>query len=216
MSRTERLFDLIQLLRRHRLPVSGKSLAEELGISLRTLYRDMSTLQSFGAPIEGEPGVGYVLKPGFLLPPLMFSDDEIEAMVLGSRWVAQRTDTQLKIAAQNVLAKLSRIEYLKIHWKKSRDLTLDGFNCNDLQQELLLCVTKIKNAKDINQLMQAEAELTKKLYSYAANRTQYGKFNREREATDKANTFLNHGNYLAYGLAATTLWVLVEFLMALQ
>ena len=109
MSRTERLFDLIQLLRRHRLPVSGKSLSEELGVSLRTLYRDIITLQSFGAPIEGEPGVGYVLKPGFMLPPLMFSDDEIEAMVLGSRWVAQRADTQLKTAAQNVLAKISAV-----------------------------------------------------------------------------------------------------------
>ncbi|HAU0866219.1 TPA: type I-F CRISPR-associated endonuclease Cas1, partial [Legionella pneumophila] len=56
--------------------------------------------------------------------------------------------------------------------------------------------------------MQNEAELTKQLYRYAANRTQYGKFIREREAIDKANIFLNHGNYLAYGLAATTLWVL--------
>ncbi|HHF7367800.1 TPA: helix-turn-helix transcriptional regulator [Legionella bozemanae] len=109
MSRTERLFDLIQLLRRHRLPVSGKNLSKELGVSLRTLYRDIITLQSFGAPIEGEPGVGYVLKPGFMLPPLMFSDDEIEAMVLGSRWVAQRADTQLKTAAQNVLAKISAV-----------------------------------------------------------------------------------------------------------
>lgn len=109
MSRTERLFDLIQILRRHRLPVSGKNLAEELGISLRTLYRDIGTLQCLGAPIEGEPGIGYVLKPGFVLPPLMFADDEIEAMVLGARWVAQRADTQLKLAAQNVLAKISAI-----------------------------------------------------------------------------------------------------------
>ncbi len=109
MSRTERLLDLIQLLRRHRLPVSGKSLAEELGISLRTLYRDVITLQSFGAPIEGEPGVGYVLKPGFMLPPLMFSDDEIEAMVLGARWVTQRADSQLKMAAEHVLAKIAAV-----------------------------------------------------------------------------------------------------------
>ncbi|VEG92571.1 type I-F CRISPR-associated endonuclease Cas1f [Legionella spiritensis] len=103
---------------------------------------------------------------------------------------------------------LSRIEYLKINWKKSRELTAEGFNYNDLDQELSSCETKIKNAADVNKLMQAEAELTKQLYRYAANRTSYGKFSREREATDKANTFLNHGNYLAYGLAATTLWVL--------
>ncbi|MFU8797772.1 MAG: type I-F CRISPR-associated endonuclease Cas1f [Gammaproteobacteria bacterium] len=103
---------------------------------------------------------------------------------------------------------LSRIEYLKINWKKSRDLIAEGFCDNDLHQELLTCETKIHKASDVNKLMQAEAELTKQLYRYAANRTQQGKFSRERESTDKANTFLNHGNYLAYGLAATTLWVL--------
>ncbi|MGM9454121.1 helix-turn-helix transcriptional regulator [Legionella bozemanae] len=109
MSRTERLLDLIQLLRRHRFPVSGVSLAQELGISLRTLYRDISMLKGQGAPIEGEAGMGYVLRPGFTLPPLMFTADEIEAIVLGSRWVADRTDTQLKVAAQNALAKIAAV-----------------------------------------------------------------------------------------------------------
>lgn len=109
MSRTERLLDLIQILRRHRYPISGASLAEELGISLRTLYRDIATLQAQGAEIEGEAGVGYVLRPGFLLPPLMFSSDEIEAIVLGSRWVADRADTGLKQAAQNALAKIAAV-----------------------------------------------------------------------------------------------------------
>ncbi|MCP0914909.1 YafY family transcriptional regulator [Legionella sp. 27cVA30] len=109
VSRTERLFALIQLLRCHRLPVSGAILAERLGVSLRTLYRDIATLQVFGAPIEGEPGMGYVLKPGFMLPPLMFSEDEIEAIVLGARWVTKRADSQLKFAAQNVLAKIAAI-----------------------------------------------------------------------------------------------------------
>ncbi|TJX42529.1 MAG: HTH domain-containing protein, partial [Mesorhizobium sp.] len=75
MSRSERLLDLIQSLRRHRRPVSGQALADELGISIRTLYRDIVTLQGQGAPIEGEAGLGYVLKPGFMLPPLMFSDE---------------------------------------------------------------------------------------------------------------------------------------------
>ena len=85
MSRSERLFSLLQALRRYRRPVSGKALAQELGVSMRTLYRDIATLQAQGADIEGEPGVGYVLRPGFILPPLMFSEDEIEALVLGSR-----------------------------------------------------------------------------------------------------------------------------------
>ena len=78
MSRAERLLDLIQILRRHRQPVSGRTLADELGISLRTLYRDIATLQAQGASIDGEPGLGYILRPGFMLPPLMFAEEEIE------------------------------------------------------------------------------------------------------------------------------------------
>lgn len=109
MSRTQRLFDLIQILRRHRYPVTGKQLADELDVSLRTLYRDIATLQAQGASIEGEPGLGYVLRPGFILPPLMFSEEEIEALVLGSRWVARRTDKKLRLAATNVLAKISAV-----------------------------------------------------------------------------------------------------------
>lgn len=109
MSRTQRLFDLIQMLRRHRYPVTGKQLADELNVSLRTFYRDIATLQAQGASIEGEPGLGYMLRPGFMLPPLMFSEEEIEALVLGSRWVARRTDKKLRLAAINVLAKISAV-----------------------------------------------------------------------------------------------------------
>src|SRR5271168_1352979 len=106
MSRAERLLSLIEILHRRRAPVSGAKLAEELGVSLRSLYRDIATLQGQGATIEGEAGVGYILKPGFLLPPLMFSEPEIEAIVLGSRWVAQRGDGELSTAARNALAKI--------------------------------------------------------------------------------------------------------------
>ena len=109
MSRAERLLDLIQLLRRHRRPVSGATLADELGVSLRTLYRDIATLNAQGAKIDGEPGVGYMLRPGFLLPPLMFSEEEIEALVLGSRWVAERGDAPLARAARNALAKIGAV-----------------------------------------------------------------------------------------------------------
>ncbi|WP_342362456.1 YafY family protein [Terrarubrum flagellatum] len=109
MARSERLLDLLQVLRRHRRPVSGQSLAEELGISIRTLYRDIATLQAQGAGIEGEPGVGYVLKPGFMLPPLMFAEEELEALVLGSRWVADRADERLGLAARNALAKIAAV-----------------------------------------------------------------------------------------------------------
>jgi predicted DNA-binding transcriptional regulator YafY len=107
--RARRLLDLVQLLRRHRRPVAGAVLARELGVSLRTLYRDIAALQAQGAGIEGEAGVGYVLRPGFLLPPLMFSAGEIEALVLGSRWVSERADGPLGQAARNVLAKVGAV-----------------------------------------------------------------------------------------------------------
>ena len=109
MSRAQRLLDLIQQLRGYRRPVSGAVLAEALGISLRTLYRDIDTLNAQGAHIDGEPGVGYVLRPGFMLPPLMFSEEEIEAIVLGSRWVAERGDAALSAAARTALAKIAAV-----------------------------------------------------------------------------------------------------------
>jgi predicted DNA-binding transcriptional regulator YafY len=110
MSRTERLLELLQILRRHRAPVAGATLAGELGISLRTLYRDLATLHGQGAGIEGEPGLGYVLAPGFMLPPLMFSVDELEALVLGADWVGkQHDDKRLSAAASNALSKIAAV-----------------------------------------------------------------------------------------------------------
>jgi predicted DNA-binding transcriptional regulator YafY len=109
MSRAERLLDLIQLLRRHRRPVTGEALAAELGVSLRTLYRDVATLQAQGARIDGAPGLGYLLHEGFVLPPLMFTSDEVEALVLGSRWVSDRGDTRLAAAARDALAKIAAV-----------------------------------------------------------------------------------------------------------
>src|SRR5215475_4942329 len=106
MSRAHRLFDLLQMLRRHRRPVSGAVLAREAGISLRTLYRDIAALQALGAEIEGEPGFGYVLRPGFLLPPLMFSEQEIQALALGAQWVSRQTDDEFAFAARDALSKI--------------------------------------------------------------------------------------------------------------
>ncbi|HVX73767.1 MAG TPA: YafY family protein [Devosia sp.] len=110
MSRTERLLDLLQILRRHRAPVSGATLAAELDVSIRTLYRDIATLQGQGAEIDGEPGLGYVLKPGFMLPPLMFSIDELEALVIGMQWARrQDDDRRLSQAAANTLSKIAAV-----------------------------------------------------------------------------------------------------------
>jgi predicted DNA-binding transcriptional regulator YafY len=109
MSRAQRLLDLIQMLRRHRRPVAGAALARELGVSLRTLYRDIAALQAQGADIAGEAGLGYLLRPGFMLPPLMFNVEEIEALALGSRWVAARADAPLAGAARDALAKIAAV-----------------------------------------------------------------------------------------------------------
>jgi predicted DNA-binding transcriptional regulator YafY len=109
MSRSARLLSLLQVLRRYRRPVSGRVLAAELQVSLRTLYRDIAALVAQGAPIEGEAGVGYVLRSGFLLPPLMFGAEEIEALVLGMRWVGRRGDPALARAADDALAKIAAV-----------------------------------------------------------------------------------------------------------
>jgi predicted DNA-binding transcriptional regulator YafY len=109
VARAERLLALIQVLRRHRHPVSGQTLADELGISLRTVYRDIQTLIGQGAAIDGEAGIGFILRPGFVLPPLMFTDEEIEALVLGLRFVAQRTDETFERAATDALAKIAAV-----------------------------------------------------------------------------------------------------------
>jgi predicted DNA-binding transcriptional regulator YafY len=114
MSRAQRLLDLIQILRRHRRPIAGAELAREQGVSLRTLYRDIAALQAQGADIAGEAGLGYILRPGFTLPPLMFKVEELEALALGSRWVAARTDSPLAASARDALAKIAAVLPLEL------------------------------------------------------------------------------------------------------
>jgi predicted DNA-binding transcriptional regulator YafY len=107
VSKTERLFAVMDALRRHRSPVTAAQLAREQGVSVRTLYRDIQTLLTLGAPIDGEAGIGYLLRPGFFLPPLTFSADELEALILGARWVERQADEELSAAARNALGKIA-------------------------------------------------------------------------------------------------------------
>lgn len=107
MSRTSRLFKLMDALRGRRRPVTAARLAEELSVSVRTVYRDVQTLSGLGAPIDGGAGVGYLLRPGFFLPPLMFGEEELEALVLGARWVKAQGDPALAAAADSALAKIA-------------------------------------------------------------------------------------------------------------
>ena len=109
MSRSQRLLALMQCLRRYRRPVTAARIGEALGVSARTIYRDVAALAAEGAPIEGEAGVGYVLRPGFFLPPLMFSDDEIEALVLGLAWAREHGDATLAQAGHDALAKITAV-----------------------------------------------------------------------------------------------------------
>ena len=109
MRRADRLLRIIQLLRRHRRPVTGGRMAEELEVSLRTLYRDIADLITDGVPIRGEAGVGYVLGEGYDLPPLMFKSDELEAIMLGLSWVKGRGDKALQRAAEDVVAKIGTV-----------------------------------------------------------------------------------------------------------
>ena len=107
MSRTSRLFLLLDALRAHRRPITAARLASDLSVHPRTIYRDIQTLIELGAPVEGEAGLGYVLRTGFFLPPLMFSEDELEALVLGARWVQSQGDAPLAQAASNALSKIA-------------------------------------------------------------------------------------------------------------
>jgi predicted DNA-binding transcriptional regulator YafY len=109
MARTARLLELLQILRGKSQPVTAASLAASLSVSERTLYRDIAELIAQGAPIYGEAGIGYVLRPGLFLPPLMLSEAEVEAVVLGLRYVDQRGDEVLSKASASASAKIAAV-----------------------------------------------------------------------------------------------------------
>ena len=109
MRRADRLFDIIQTLRASSRPLTAAALAERLEVTVRTIYRDIAALQASRVPIEGAPGLGYVLRRGFDLPPLMFTADEIDAIAVGARHVRRLRDPKLQQAAESVLAKVTAI-----------------------------------------------------------------------------------------------------------
>ena len=109
MRRADRLFQIVQILRRQGPPVTAQAIAEELETSTRSVYRDIAALIGQRVPIRGEAGIGYVLERGFDLPPLMFTSDEIDAVALGAQWVAGHGDPALARAARDVLAKIASV-----------------------------------------------------------------------------------------------------------
>lgn len=109
MRKAERLFQIVQILRRGSRPVTACAIAAELEVTARTVYRDVAHLQARGVPIAGAAGLGYVMGKGFDLPPLMFTEDEIEALVLGARIVESWADPELGRAARDVVAKIAAV-----------------------------------------------------------------------------------------------------------
>lgn len=105
--RSERLLALMQALRRRRRPVSGQVLAEEMGVSLRSLYRDIGTLRSMGAAIDGEAGLGFQLRADYFMPPLMFTSEELEAVVLGLRGLIYGPDGDMSDTARDAITKIA-------------------------------------------------------------------------------------------------------------
>ncbi|MCZ7452731.1 YafY family protein [Rhizobium rhizogenes] len=107
MRKASRLFEIIQILRLARRPVTAQTIADKLEVTARSVYRDIAALQTMRVPIEGERGVGYILRPGFSLPPLMFSIEETEAIVLALAMVGRSSDTELRQAAKKASDKIA-------------------------------------------------------------------------------------------------------------
>lgn len=124
-------------------------------------------------------------------------------------WMAFWFDEQKRLNVAKRFQRL-RIDYLQSVWSKDRDLQNEGFyvDDDDTQRALASFSARIDECSSVTDLLLIEAQLTKRLYKMAANRTKQTDFVRQHDSADEANAFLNHGNYLAYGLAATTLWVL--------
>ncbi len=120
MRRADRLFLLIHALRGRRRAITAQQLAATLGVSLRTVYRDVADLQTSGVPIEGEAGVGYVLRKGSDIPPLMFNADELEALVVGTRFVRAFGGARLASGARAALLKIEAVLPLELRERTRR------------------------------------------------------------------------------------------------
>ena len=130
MRRADRLFLIIHALRGRRTALPARSLAGTLGVSLRTVYRDVADLQLSGVPVEGEAGVGYVLRKGADIPPLMFTAEELEALVVGTRFVKAFAGERLHRGAQAALLKIEAVlpPELKQRALRSRIFAPAGWN----------------------------------------------------------------------------------------
>ncbi len=157
MRRADRLFQIVQLLRSDRV-VTGQSLADELEVSTRTIYRDIQDLSLSGVPIEGEAGVGYRLMRGFHMPPLMFTEEELAALLIGARMVQAWTDPQLAKAAHGAINKIDIAipAHLKPELNRQDILVPDFTNSDDVAERLQLLRTAVKLRRKVSYAYQLE------------------------------------------------------------
>lgn len=148
MRRADRLFQIIQLLR-HDRAVTAHTLAEALEVSERTIYRDVQDLSLSGVPIEGEAGIGYRLMKGFHLPPLMFNEEELAALLLGARMVQVWTDKGLARAAQHAMRKIESVlpERLKPELLREEIMVPDFALGNEVSDHLALLRSATKQQR---------------------------------------------------------------------
>jgi len=147
--RTTRLFSILDHLRGRRTPVTADTLATDLGVSVRTIYRDIATLQSMGAPIRGEGGIGYQIEAGFFLPPLHFDPDELDALLLGVRLVTARGDDALGQAARRLLGKIETVLSEDRQHLQQPLLAVGGQNKSDAASGLSALRTAIRYRKKL-------------------------------------------------------------------
>lgn len=152
MRRADRLFDIIQALRGKTQPTTASALAQKLEVTTRTIYRDIATLQARRIPIEGEPGLGYFLRKGFDLPPLMFTMEEVEAITVGTNLVHRIRDPKLQEAAESVLNKLQHTvpKELRSYLVSPRFYVSEGDTVRPDGIELLAVRNAIRACRKIN------------------------------------------------------------------
>jgi predicted DNA-binding transcriptional regulator YafY len=150
MRRAERLFQIVQILRNKRL-VTARMLAERLQVSERTIYRDVQDLSLSGIPVEGEAGVGYMLRHNLDIPPIMFTAEEIEALVIGARMVKTWGGRELGQSAQSTLDKITAVipAELKHNIEKSKLFSIRFSEREDIDVTLDIC----RKATDKKQLL---------------------------------------------------------------
>lgn len=159
MSATRRLFSIIQTLRSAKRPITAQQLCDQLEVSLRTIYRDIAELQVQNVPVEGEAGIGYVLRKGYDMPPLMLTPDELEAALLGAQWVAERGDSKLANGAKQLIEKLNTV--IPKHLKHIIDSSIVAAPCladvlpDSVDSECLREIIHLQNKIEINYINEA-------------------------------------------------------------